>query len=78
QVTDMSQIKNVREKLGYQAKSGMVDQSTANKIGQHICDRYMVYGSIQDIYNTNVYGDKRSKFFLDTLKMKDLKTGLVV
>ncbi|QUE31015.1 penicillin-binding protein activator LpoB [Francisella philomiragia] len=78
QVTDMSQIKNVREQLGYQANSGMVDQSTATKIGQHIGARYMVYGSIQDIDNTNVDGDKRSKFFLATLKMMDLKTGLVV
>ncbi|MDE4982267.1 penicillin-binding protein activator LpoB, partial [Francisella tularensis subsp. holarctica] len=60
QVTDMSQIKNVREQLGYQAKSGMVDQATATKIGQHIGARYMVYGSIQDIDNTNVDGDKRS------------------
>ncbi|GMN89738.1 penicillin-binding protein activator LpoB [Francisella sciaenopsi] len=78
QVTDMSQIKNVREQLGYQANSGMVDQTTATKIGQHIGARYMVYGSIQDIDNTNVDGDKRSKFFLATLKMMDLKTGLVV
>ncbi len=78
QVTDMSQIKNVREQLGYQANGGMVDQSTATKIGQHIGARYMVYGSIQDIDNTNVDGDKRSKFLLATLKMMDLKTGLVV
>lgn len=78
QVTDMSQIKNVREQLGYQANSGMVDQSTATKIGQHIGARYMVYGAIQDIDNTNVDGDKRSKFFLATLKMMDLKTGLVI
>ncbi|ANH77630.1 penicillin-binding protein activator LpoB [Francisella persica ATCC VR-331] len=78
QVTDMSQIKNIREQLGYQANSGMVDQATATKIGQHIGARYMVYGSIQDIDNTNVDGDKRSKFFLTTLKMLDLKTGLVV
>ncbi|AIT09984.1 TIGR02722 family lipoprotein [Candidatus Francisella endociliophora] len=78
QVTDMSQIKNVREQLGYQANSGMVDQSTATKIGQHIGARYMVYGAIQDIDNTNVDGNKRSKFFLATLKMMDLKTGLVV
>ena len=78
QVTDMSQIKSIREQLGYQANSGMVDQATAIKIGQHIGARYMVYGSIQDIDNTNVDGNKRSKFFLATLKMMDLKTGLVV
>lgn len=74
----MSQIKNIREQLGYQANSGMVDQATATKVGQHIGARYMVYGSIQDIDNTNVDGDKRSKFFLATLKMMNLKTGLVV
>ncbi|AXA33347.1 penicillin-binding protein activator LpoB [Francisella adeliensis] len=78
QVTDMTQIKNVKEQLGYQANSGMVDQSTATKIGQHIGARYMVYGSIQDIDNTSVDKDKRSKFFLATLKMMDLKTGLVI
>lgn len=78
QVTDMSQIKNIREQLGYQVNSGMVDQATATKVGQHIGARYMVYGSMQDIDSTNVDGDKRSKFFLVTLKMMDLKTGLVV
>ncbi|MFC4892630.1 penicillin-binding protein activator LpoB [Pseudofrancisella aestuarii] len=78
QVTDMEQIKNVREQLGYQANSGMVDQNTAIKLGQHIGARYMVYGSIQDIDNTNVDGDKRSKFFLATLKMMDLQTGLII
>ncbi|MFV9972743.1 MAG: penicillin-binding protein activator LpoB [Francisella endosymbiont of Hyalomma asiaticum] len=78
QVTDMSQIKNIREQLSYQANSGMVNQATATKVGQHIGARYMVYSSIQDIDNTNVDGDKRSKFFLATLKMMNLKTGLVV
>ena len=74
----MSQIKNVKEQLGYQVNSGMVDQSTATKIGQHIGARYMVYGSIQDIDSTSVDKDKRSKFFLATLKMMDLKTGLII
>lgn len=78
QVTDMTQIKNVKEQLGFQANSGMVDQNTATKIGQHIGARYMVYGSIQDIDNTSVDKDKRSKFFLATLKMMDLKTGLII
>lgn len=78
QVTDMTQIKNIREQLGYQANSGMVDQSTATKIGHNIGARYMVYGSIQDINNTSVDKDRKSKFFLATLKMLDLKTNLIV
>lgn len=78
QVTDMTQIKNIREQLGYQANSGMVDQSTATQIGHNIGARYMVYGSIQDINNTSVDKDRRSKYFLATLKMLDLKTNLIV
>ena len=56
----------------------MVDQSTATKIGQHIGVRYMVYGSIQNIDNTSIDKDKRSKFFLQHLKIMDLKTGLII
>ncbi|QIW09626.1 penicillin-binding protein activator LpoB [Francisella sp. LA112445] len=78
QVTDMTQIKNIREQLGYQANSGMVDQSTATRIGHNIGARYMVYGSIQDINNVSVDKDRRSKYFLATLKMLDLKTNLIV
>lgn len=78
QVTDMTQIKNIREQLGYQANSGMVDQSTATRIGHNIGSRYMVYGSIQDINNTSVDKDRKSKFFLATLKMLDLKTNIIV
>ena len=78
QITDMTQIKNIKEQLGYQANSGMVDQNTAIKIGQNVGARYMLYGAIQNITQTSVSGNTRTKFFMTTLKLLDLKRNVVI
>jgi uncharacterized protein (TIGR02722 family) len=80
QDTDMSRIKNVKEQLGYQANSGMVDQSTAFKLGRQVGAKYMLYGAFQDFDNTGEvgYSKVRSKAFVITLKMIDLETGMIV
>ncbi|WP_119344403.1 penicillin-binding protein activator LpoB [Facilibium subflavum] len=74
--TDMSQVKQMKEQMDYQAQSGMVDQQTATKMGQQIGAQYMIYGSIADMQSMN--SDQQSLFFLITLKMIDLKTGVIV
>ncbi|MFZ9035447.1 MAG: penicillin-binding protein activator LpoB [Francisellaceae bacterium] len=76
QFTDMSQVKQMKEQMDYQSESGMVDQATATKMGQQIGAQYMLYGSIADMQAMNA--DQQSLFFLITLKMIDLKTGIIV
>ena len=74
--TDMSQVKQMKEQMDYQAQSGMIDQNTATKMGQQIGAQYMIYGSIADMNSMN--SDQRSLYYLITLKMIDLKSGIIV
>lgn len=76
QFTDMSQVKEMKAQMDYQSESGMVDQVTATKMGQQIAAQYMIYGSIADMQSMNK--DQQSLFFLITLKMIDLKTGIII
>ncbi|WP_395946646.1 penicillin-binding protein activator LpoB [Caedibacter taeniospiralis] len=76
QFTDMSQVKEMKAQMDYQSESGMVDQVTATKMGQQIGAQYMIYGSIADMQSINK--DQQSLFFLITLKMIDLKTGIII
>lgn len=76
QFTDMSQVKEMKAQMDYQSESGMVDQATATKMGQQIGAQYMIYGSIADMQSMNK--DQQSLFFLITLKMIDLKTGIII
>lgn len=81
QFTDMSQIKDIKEQIGFQNNSDMVDQNTAIKLGKHVGARYMLYGVFQDFDNTSKEGfttKVRSKAYVITLKMIDLQTGIVV
>ena len=74
--TDMSQIKDMKKQIDYQQQSGMVDQNQSVKIGHQIGAQYMIYGSIADMNSMN--SNQKSVFFLVTLKMIDLKTGIIV
>lgn len=74
--TDMSQVKQMREQMQYQSQSGMVDERTAIQMGNQIGAQYMLYGSIADMQARNA--NQQSQFYLITLKMIELKTGLVV
>ena len=76
QFTDMSQVQNMKTQIDYQAQSGMVDQKTAVKMGKQIGAEYMLYGSIADLKSVN--SDQKSLFFLITLKMINVKTGIIV
>lgn len=76
QFTDMSQAHKMKTQIDYQKQSGMVDQKTATKMGQQVGAEYMIYGSIADMQSIN--SDQQSLFFLITLKMINLKTGIIV
>lgn len=75
QFTDMTQVQQMKEQMQYQAQSGMVDQKTAVQMGQQVGAQYMLYGSIADMQAAN--SSQQSQFYLITLSMTDLKTGLI-
>lgn len=73
---DMSQAKEVKKQLEYQKSSGMVDQDSAVKMGQQLGAQYMLYGDISSISQRN--SSEESLYLQVTLKLLDLKTGLIV
>jgi uncharacterized protein (TIGR02722 family) len=76
QFTDMKAVKAMKAQMDYQKYSGMVDQKTAVSMGKQLGAHYMLTGSIANI---DVQGSsQQSMFFLVTLKMIDIKKGVVV
>ena len=75
QFTDMTQVQQMKEQMQYQAQSGIVDQKTAVQMGQQVGAQYMLYGSIADMQAEN--SSQQSQFYLITLSMTELKTGLI-
>jgi uncharacterized protein (TIGR02722 family) len=73
---DMSKVTAVKDQMQYQHYSGMVAQDKAVKIGQQVGAEYMLYGDISSISARNNY--QQSQYFQITLKLMDLKSGLMV
>jgi hypothetical protein len=72
---DMTKVKEVAEQLDFQSGSGMVDPSTAVKIGKHTGAEYMLYGNFSSIVKK---GDGiKDVYYKFTLKLMDLESGLV-
>ena len=76
QFVDMTQVAAVKKQLNYQASSGMVDPKTATAIGHQLGARYMLYGWISSINQRN--SSQQSLFMQFTLKLMDLKTGVII
>lgn len=72
---DMSKVEAVREQLEYQADSGMVDQSTAIRMGNQIGAEFMLYGNLSSI--TKRDSDTKDVYYKFTLKLMNLKTGII-
>lgn len=72
---DMSKVEAVREQLEYQADSGMVDESTAIRMGQQIGAEFMLYGNLAGI--TKRDSDTKDVYYKFTLKLMNLKTGII-
>lgn len=72
---DMSKVEAVREQLEYQADSGMVDQSTAIRMGNQIGAEFMLYGNLAGI--TKRDDSTKDVYYKFTLKLMNLKTGII-
>ena len=82
---DMSRVESARSQLNFQNKDDMVDPKTAIRFGQMIGAEYMFYGNLSSIYKeagstssiTSKFTKTRSVYYKFTLKLMNLKTGLV-
>jgi len=72
---DMTTVNQVKEQLGFQNDSDLVDPSKAIAFGQQVGAEYMLYGNLSSIVKTN----KKTKdvYYKMTMRLLDLKTGLV-
>ncbi len=76
QFVDMTKVNTIKNQLNYQNKSGMVDPSTAAKLGQQIGAQYMLYGDIASITATN--SKQQSVYYQITMKLLNVQTGIIV
>lgn len=72
---DMSVVDRVRQQLGYQQNSGMVDQSTAVQTGRQIGAEFMLYGNLSSIVKRD--GSTKDVYYKFTLKMLNIQTGII-
>lgn len=71
---DMTKVAEVQKQLKYQS-SGMVDESTATKVGRQIGAEYMLYGNLSSIVKKA--DSTKDVYYKLTLKLMHLETGLV-
>ncbi|MDO9177247.1 MAG: penicillin-binding protein activator LpoB [Agitococcus sp.] len=84
-LVDMSRVESARSQLNFQNKDELVDPKTAIRFGQMIGAEYMFYGNLSSIYKeagstssiTSKFTKTRSVYYKFTLKLMNLKTGLV-
>ena len=84
-LVDMSRVESARSQFNFQNKDDMVDPKTAIRFGQMIGAEYMFYGNLSSIYKeagstgsiTSKFTKTRSVYYKFTLKLMNLKTGLV-
>lgn len=76
QFVDMTKVNAIKKQLNYQNKSGMVDPTTAARIGQQVGAQYMLYGDISSITQTN--SSQVSQFYQVTMKLLNIQSGLIV
>ncbi|MGB0894806.1 MAG: penicillin-binding protein activator LpoB [Parashewanella sp.] len=72
---DMTKVNAVRKQLNYQNNSGMVDPSTAIRLGRQIGAQYMLYGNLSSIVKQA--SGKKDVYYKMTMRLMDLETGLI-
>lgn len=71
---DMGKSRVALEQMEFQ-NSGLVDRSTAVKIGRQIGAEYMMYGNLAAIDKRD--GDSRDLYYKFTLRLMHLESGLI-
>lgn len=72
---DMKKLESVREQLHFQNSDELANPAAAIKFGQMVGAEYMIYGNMSSI--TKKDGSTRDVYSKFTLKLMDLKTGLI-
>lgn len=72
---DMTSVGAVADQLAFQQQSGMVDKRTAVAVGQQIGAEFMLNGNLSSIVKNS--GGKSDVYYKFTLKLTNLKTGIV-
>jgi uncharacterized protein (TIGR02722 family) len=72
---DMTRADAVREQLGFQNNSELVDPSKAIAFGQQVGAEYMLYGNLASIVKSN--GNKKDVYYKMTMRLLDLSSGLI-
>ncbi|MCX7122705.1 MAG: penicillin-binding protein activator LpoB [Gammaproteobacteria bacterium] len=75
QFVDMNKVNAIKKQLNYQNNSGMVNPSTAAKIGQQVGAQYMFYGDISSI--TAVNSSQESQYYQITMRLMNIQTGII-
>lgn len=71
-----SQEPAIEKEMKFEHQSGMVNPTTAAKIGQQVGAQYMLYGDISSIDQRNE--SQQSLYFQITMKLLDIQSGLIV
>lgn len=72
---DMTKAEAVRQQLKFQNADELVNPAMAIRFGQMLGAEYMIYGNFSNISKKD--GSTRDVYYKFTLKMMDLKTGLI-
>jgi uncharacterized protein (TIGR02722 family) len=72
---DMTKVEAVRKQMEFQSDSGMVNESTATKMGQQIGAEFMLYGNLSSIVKRS--SSKKDVYYKFTLKLMNIQTGIL-
>lgn len=72
---DMTSVGAMADQIAYQKQSGMVNQTTSVRTGNHVGAEYMLNGNLSSIVKNA--GGKSDVYYKFTLKLQNIQTGIV-
>ena len=72
---DMTAASAMADQIAYQKQSGMVNQVTSVRAGNHVGAEYMLNGNLSSIVKNS--GGKSDVYYKFTLKLQNIQTGIV-
>ena len=71
----MTAASAMADQIAYQKQSGMVNQVTSVRAGNHVGAEYMLNGNLSSIVKNS--GGKSDVYYKFTLKLQNIQTGIV-
>lgn len=72
---DMTAASAMADQIAYQKQSGMVNQVTSVRAGNHVGAEYMLNGNLSSIVKNS--GGKSDVYYKFTLKLQNIQTGII-